>query len=636
MDSAKQQLVDRLKSATNVLVTVSRDPSVDQLAACIGLALLLNNMDKHGAAVFSGEVPSTLEFLKPEDTIEKNTDSLRDFIIALDKNKADKLRYKVEDDIVRIFITPYKTSLSQADLEFSQGDFNVDVVVGLGVNRQEDLDEAITAHGRILHDATVTSITKAVEGELGSIIWRDPQASSLSELVTELGRALGDTLLDAQSATALLTGIVAETARFSNEKTSAHTMSAAATLMAAGADQQLVATKLEESAAPAAEQPLDAVSADQPKSEDEHAPEAGGDDGTLEIEHQAEVEAADQVQAEADQPEENDGPVELPTPELKTEDALAGELALPESEPEASVNLGGPKLVTEPPTLGGMLTANSQPEGLDPVTDPLSLAHTDEPLLSRSSDPAIVPQTDEPQQEEADTTAASENEVEANEENEEAAKTPQAEPAEAEQTATEPASSAPAPPEATQAEPAQAEHAEEDPLAGIPEFTPPPDSWTPPVPSAPVATARADDASAAPANISAADTAAEVVEPANQTLADLEASVQHDAGLDTSGLNAARDEVTRALNDGNFNAPPPPVQALNAQPIADSLHSASTPAPAPGPAPVANDAAASRASASADEPADTAEVDEPQVIDPNAPPAVPPPFPFPINSTPQK
>src|SRR5205814_1304044 len=150
MEDAQSQLVDKLKSASNILVTVSRNPSVDQLSALLGLTLLLNKQGKHAAAVFSGQVPSTLEFLKPEETIEKNTDSLRDFIIALDKNKADKLRYKVEDDVVRIFITPYKTSITQDDFDFSQGDFNVEVVVALGVQQQEDLDDAITTHGRIL------------------------------------------------------------------------------------------------------------------------------------------------------------------------------------------------------------------------------------------------------------------------------------------------------------------------------------------------------------------------------------------------------------------------------------------------------------------------------------------------------
>src|SRR5215475_3349934 len=144
--SAKNDLADKLKSANNILVTVSRDPSVDQLAACIGLTLLLNKMNKHAAAIFSGQVPSTIEFLQPEETLEKNTDSLRDFIIALDKSKADKLRYKVEDNVVRIFITPYRTSLSEKDFEFSQGDFNVDAVIALGVAQREDLDQAITAH----------------------------------------------------------------------------------------------------------------------------------------------------------------------------------------------------------------------------------------------------------------------------------------------------------------------------------------------------------------------------------------------------------------------------------------------------------------------------------------------------------
>ncbi len=111
MDQQKQAIVDRLKQSNNILVTVSSNPSVDQLAACIGLTLALNKMGKHATAVFSGTVPSTIEFLQPEKTLEKNTDSLRDFIIALDKAKADKLRYKVEDKVVKIFITPYKNTI---------------------------------------------------------------------------------------------------------------------------------------------------------------------------------------------------------------------------------------------------------------------------------------------------------------------------------------------------------------------------------------------------------------------------------------------------------------------------------------------------------------------------------------------
>src|ERR1022692_1669386 len=158
MDGQEQQVVERIKQANNILVTVSANPTVDQLAACVGLTIMLNELGKHATAVFSGAVPSTIEFLQPDKTIEKNTDSLRDFIISLDKSKADKLRYKVEDKVVKIFITPYRTSIGEKDFEFSQGDFNVELVLALGVHEQRDLDQTITAHGRILHDATVASI----------------------------------------------------------------------------------------------------------------------------------------------------------------------------------------------------------------------------------------------------------------------------------------------------------------------------------------------------------------------------------------------------------------------------------------------------------------------------------------------
>ncbi len=242
---AKKQIVDRLQTANSILVTVSNNPSVDQLAACIGLTLALNKLDKHATAVFSGAIPDTIEFLKPEETIEQTTDSLRDFIIALDKSKADKLRYKVEDRVVKIFITPYRTSISENDLNFSQGDLNVDVVIALGVREQQDLDQAITAHGRILHDATVVTISSTGRSELGSINWLDEHASSLSEMITQLSKQLGKKLLDPQISTALLTGVVAATDRFRNAQTSAQTMNVSADLMAAGANQQLVTSQLD-------------------------------------------------------------------------------------------------------------------------------------------------------------------------------------------------------------------------------------------------------------------------------------------------------------------------------------------------------------------------------------------------------
>lgn len=283
--NAKQQVVEKIKAASSILVTVSRNPSVDGLAAALGLTLLLNKADKHATAVVSGQIPPAIDFLEPGKTFESSVSSLRDFIIALDKEKADRLRYKVEDDVVRIFITPYKTTITEKDLQFSQGDFNVDLIIALGVERKDDLDIAITTHGRILHDAVVVTINASGgTSDLGSIDWSDSGASSLCEMLVGLGESLQPNLLDPQIATALLTGIVAATDRFAATNTKPRVMTMAAQLMAAGANQQLIAAKLEEGGF----QPSSPVAAKPPKgaapvsARPADAPPA---DGEMQIEH---------------------------------------------------------------------------------------------------------------------------------------------------------------------------------------------------------------------------------------------------------------------------------------------------------------------------------------------------------------
>lgn len=245
--NARQQIVEKIKDSSTILVTVGKNPTVDELSAALGLTLLLNKLNKHATSVVSGEIPAAIEFLEPGKTFENTVDSLRDFIIALDKEKADHLRYKVEGDVVKIFITPYRTTINETDLDFSQGDYNVELVLALGVKDEAHLDTALESHGRILHDATVATLTSGDNiSDLGSLSWHESGASSISEMLVSLSEALkaDKPLLDEQVSTAFLTGIVAATDRFSNSKTSSKVMTMAAQLMAAGANQQLIAAKL--------------------------------------------------------------------------------------------------------------------------------------------------------------------------------------------------------------------------------------------------------------------------------------------------------------------------------------------------------------------------------------------------------
>ncbi|MCL2173824.1 hypothetical protein FWH58_00780 [Candidatus Saccharibacteria bacterium] len=391
----RSQLVAKIKSAGSILVTVSRNPNVDQLAAALGLTFMLDKLGKRATAVFSGEIPPAINFLEPEKTFESAIDSLRDFVISLDKEKADRLRYKVEGDLVKIYITPYKTIISEKDLEFNEGDFNIELVIAIGVQQKSYLDEAITANGRLLHSATVaTLILGSASGDaFGTINWQDAEVSSLSEMVASLADDLADKenpLLDEQIATALLTGVVAATDQFRNEKTSAQVMTLAANLMAKGANQQLIASELSaggEMASPTPEP--DAVQA---ADQTEQPPDQAEPEEVLSISRDLTPEADQHLAANAavvaaERSEDALSVVQEQLAALTDSERTAGEsIQVPERPTDATAQTPAPEssTIAETDTLianNSTILSHATPYAESAVNSPLNaaIAESDEP-----------------------------------------------------------------------------------------------------------------------------------------------------------------------------------------------------------------------------------------------------------------
>ena len=238
------QVAEKIKHGTNILIALSKDPNLDEISAAIALAIILDQQKKHVTAIYSGKTPNALEFLKPEETFQKDTSSLQDFIIALNKSKADHLTYQIDGDYVKIFITPYKGQVTKEDLEYSYGDYNVDLVIVFNVNAGNEIDSALSEYGRIMHDATAINITSGVPGHFADLEWSDPSKSSVCEMVYDLINVLDIDSISQEVATALLTGILSATERFANNRTKPTTMAVASKLMEAGADQQLISSNI--------------------------------------------------------------------------------------------------------------------------------------------------------------------------------------------------------------------------------------------------------------------------------------------------------------------------------------------------------------------------------------------------------
>ena len=250
-EDAVSKVAEKIQHATNILIALSKDPNVDEISAAIALAFVLDQQKKHVTAIYSGQTPNALEFLRPEETFQKDISSLQDFIIALNKSKADHLIYQVEGDYVKILITPYKGQIKKEDLEYSYSDYNVDLVIVFNVNSGSEIDSALSEYGRIMHDAMAINITSSVPGRFADLEWSDPSKSSVCEMVYDLLSELEIDNTPQEVATALLTGILSATERFSNNRTKPTTMAVASKLMEAGADQQLISSNILKAETPA-------------------------------------------------------------------------------------------------------------------------------------------------------------------------------------------------------------------------------------------------------------------------------------------------------------------------------------------------------------------------------------------------
>lgn len=394
----KSKVAHEIAESQNVLVALSSDPSVDEMAAAIGLSLFLDRLGKRATAIYSGTTPNALEFLKPEDTFEPSTDTLQDFVVALNKEKADHVRCKVDGDFVKMYITPYRTKVSEEDLDFSYGDYNVDLVLALDVANGIDLDSALREHGRIMHNASVINVTTGNPGRFGEIEWSDKTASSISEMFADLiFNTNTKAKLSPDEATAFLTGIVAATDRFSTAATTPQTMKVASKLMEAGANQQLISQNITEDI----ENEMFSISS--VKKEDNK-----GDLAKIEIEHFGEEELLNHEKDDSSNKEKEDKtqPVKQSDdsgrePESKTKEKNQEDSLLADLE-QAAANLAqaGEETVPTPDETPIKINSNESSDDLltsGSQTETIAQPSAPESFISESADlESTEPFTSEP------------------------------------------------------------------------------------------------------------------------------------------------------------------------------------------------------------------------------------------------
>lgn len=236
----KQQVSELIRQASTILIVTGREPNNDQLASVVALQAILAKLGKNAYAIVTDSLPKIASAL---DTgkVSRSLDGVCDFIVSLDMSQVavDKLKYTIEESRLDIIVTPHQGNFTAKDASFSYGAYQFDLVIALGVPNLAKLDRLHEANPTIFDGLHLINIDyHRINDSFGSVNLIDQSASSVAEILVSVTESLGQGLIDAHIATAMLAGIMASTNRFSAPNTTPKAMTVAAQLMAAGAKQQ--------------------------------------------------------------------------------------------------------------------------------------------------------------------------------------------------------------------------------------------------------------------------------------------------------------------------------------------------------------------------------------------------------------
>lgn len=239
----KQQVVDLIKKSNNILILTSEANRGDGIASSLALVNVLDKIDKESTFVKSSSLHGSVSFLPGAEKIKSEIPASNDFVISLSlkKAKASKVRYEVKDSRLEFFITSNDGKFSEADVSFSSGNLNFDLIIILDSPDLESLGEIYDKNTDFFYNKPIINIDHHASNDyFGAVNFIDLTASSTSEILVALIDSFGQELMNEEVATCLLTGIIIDTNSFQNSKTTPKSLTTTAQLVAVGAKHEEV------------------------------------------------------------------------------------------------------------------------------------------------------------------------------------------------------------------------------------------------------------------------------------------------------------------------------------------------------------------------------------------------------------
>ena len=242
-----QQIFETVNSAKKILITFNSGAGGDAVGASLSLAKLFKKMDKESDIISVNWCGKQYQFLPTSDQIKTQAAGLQKFIIHLDtaKTKVKELEYEVKNErTLEIKITPQSGFFTLKDVKTATAGFAYDLVIVLDTPDLESLGELYEHNTEFFYQVPIINIDHQPQNEhFGHINYVELAACSVCEMIYEIINHLGGTL-DNETATWLLTGIIAKTKNFRAPKITPKCLQRVSELIANGAEREIIMRNL--------------------------------------------------------------------------------------------------------------------------------------------------------------------------------------------------------------------------------------------------------------------------------------------------------------------------------------------------------------------------------------------------------
>lgn len=243
-----QQLRQVLNNSRHILLVMNSAQNIDSICGAVAWKKWLEKQNKQVDIIADNFVlPKNLKFIKGVEEIQSQISHLQKFILKVDISnvKIDTLSYDIKDNWLSIYLTPKQGVITKNELRTAQSSLKYDLIITLNAQDLESLGKIFWSNTDLFYKVPVINFDNHPGNEhFGQVNFVDLTATSISEIIYKNLAQISQSHIDAEIATALLTGMISQTQSFKTSNVTPHTLNTASQLMNLGADREKIVKHL--------------------------------------------------------------------------------------------------------------------------------------------------------------------------------------------------------------------------------------------------------------------------------------------------------------------------------------------------------------------------------------------------------